>query len=129
MPTWTRYLLFQIPGWIVAAIVLFPLWRWRLLPEWLLLAGFSLWVLKDFLMYPLLRTAYEKRGKSGSKELIGKTGVTAGDLAPEGFVRVRGELWRAVANPAGTTIPAGTTVEILAAEGMTLSVRPVRREG
>ena len=129
MPTWVRYLLFQIPGWVAAAVVLFALWRWWLLPEWLALAGFSFWVLKDFLLYPLLRTAYERRARSGSSELVGKTGVAAGDLAPEGFVRVQGELWRAVANPTDRTIPSGTPVEVLAAEGMRLSVRPITKDG
>jgi len=46
-------------------------------------------------------------------------------LAPEGYVRIRGELWRAVSEPADQMIFAGTQVEILSAEGMRVYVRPI----
>ena len=125
MPTWFRYLLFQVPGWILAAIVLSGLYHSKLIQGWLALLFFLAWLVKDLILYPLTRTAYEKKHNEGSQALIGQRGISEGDLSPEGYVRVRGELWRAVADPSRGTIASGTQVEIIAAEGMTVFVRPV----
>ena len=125
VPTWFRYLLFQIPGWIIAAIVLYGLWHSQLIPRWLAVLCFLAWLVKDLILYPLTRTAYERTRADGTQALIGERGVSEGDLLPEGYVRVRGELWRAVAEPSVKVIASGTEVEIVAAEGMKLFVRTV----
>jgi membrane protein implicated in regulation of membrane protease activity len=124
MPTWTKYLLFQIPGWMIAAIVLSGLWYWKLLPQWLSVLCYIVWVLKDLLLYPLLRAAYVP-GKTGLEALVGTRGIAQGDLAPEGYVRVRGELWRAITHSQDRVISSGATVEILKTEGMKVRVRSV----
>lgn len=93
------------------------------MPQWLAVLGFGGWVLKDIFLYPFVRTAYQASGKTGPQALVGAKGVATDDLAPNGFVRVRGELWRAVANPNDQMICSGTEVQILAVEGMTLRVR------
>lgn len=125
MTPWLRYLLFQIPGWIITAAVLFSLWHWQFIPAWLAVIGFFGWVLKDLLLYPFLRRAYETDAKSGSAALVGARGIAEQDLAPQGYIRVRGELWRAVASPPHRVVSAGTEVEIVSADGMQLFVRPV----
>jgi len=125
VPTWFRYLLFQIPGWILAVIVLFGLYHSQLLQGWLAVFCFLAWLVKDLILYPLTRKAYETKHKEGSQALIGLRGVSEGDLIPDGYVRVRGELWRAVADPPGGKINAGSKVEVIAAEGMRLFVRAV----
>lgn len=81
--------------------------------------------MKDLLLYPFLRVAYETGHKEGSQALIGERGVSEGDLSPEGYVRVRGELWRAVAPSSDGAIAAGSKVEIVAVEGMKVFVREV----
>jgi len=86
---------------------------------------FSVWLLKDLLLYPFTRTAYETAAKTGSAALVGTKGVAEGNLAPDGYVRIRGELWRAVSEPTDQMIFAGTQVEILSAEGMRVYVRPI----
>lgn len=118
-------MLFQIPGWIIAATILVGLWHWEYLPAWLAAIGFFGWVLKDLLMYPLLRRAYETDVKSGSAALVGARGIAEQELAPQGYIRVRGELWRAVAAPPHQAVSAGAEVEIVSADGMRLFVRPV----
>jgi membrane protein implicated in regulation of membrane protease activity len=123
--TWKRYVLFQVPGWIIAAVVVTGLWHWGLFPAWLSLSCFSGWVLKDFILFPLVRKAYETAVKTGADALVGARGVAEGNLAPEGYVRIRGELWRAVNNSGDQIISSGTEVEILSAEGMKVFVRPV----
>ena len=123
MSTFTRYLLFQLPGWVLAAIILAGLRYGVGMPSWAALGLFFLWVIKDLVMYPLLRTAYESGAKTGSEQLIGARGIAQDELAPHGYIRVRGELWRAEANPIDTAIPAGSRVKVVAAKGMTLTVK------
>jgi membrane protein implicated in regulation of membrane protease activity len=124
--TWKKYLLLQIPGWLATAIVLAVLWHWQLLPRWLALLCFFGWLVKDLILYPLLRHAYEDGAKTGSAALVGARGVAQEALNPSGYVRVRGELWHAVAVPADQVVASGTEVEIVNAERMTVFVRPLR---
>lgn len=125
MSTWNKYLLLQIPGWLATATVLGVLWHWQLLSRGLALLCFFGWVAKDLILYPFLRHAYEDGAKSGSAALVGSYGVTQGELNPSGYVRVRGELWRAVALPADQVVGSGTDVEVVNAEGMKIFVRAV----
>lgn len=105
-------------------MVLVIVLRWEFVPRWLAILCFVGWVLKDLVMYPFLRLAYEP-GVTGYATLVGSRGRAEGDLAPTGYIRVRGELWRAVVSPADVVIPSGTEVEIVSAERMEVSVRPV----
>jgi len=125
MSTWQRYLLFQIPGWLIAAAILLGLSHWKLLPPWLGIVCFFAWVLKDLMLYPLLHRAYQTNVKTGLQALVGARGFAHDDLSPKGFVRVQGELWNARALLADQMIVAGTEVEIVSAERMTVFVRTV----
>ena len=120
-----RYVLFQVPGWMLAAAVGTCLYQW---------AGFSLgaaaavvllWITKDFALYPMLRASYEVDTSTPVEQLVGKRAVSTHPLAPQGYVRLRGELWRAEIVDADHTIDAGATVEVVGARGLTLSVRKV----
>jgi membrane protein implicated in regulation of membrane protease activity len=126
MPTLLRYLFFQVPGWTLGAVVALVLVRWNVIPSWVAILGFCGLLLKDLAFYPLLRSAYEGPVKTGSEALVGKKGTTQGDLAPEGYVRINLELWRAVADSGTTVIASGTEVEVVAAQGMKLIVRRAR---
>jgi len=125
LPTWLKYFLLQIPGWAISAVVLASLWYWQLLSSSLALIGFVAWLLKDLFLYRFVRHAYEGDKKLGSAALVGARGVAQGNLNPHGFVRVRGELWRATAVPESEVVTAGTAVEIVEAERMELFVRPI----
>ncbi len=122
MTTWNKYLLFQIPGWIIAALILIAMRYWVGLPVWIALIGFVLWVIKDFLFYPLLRVAYQSGPKTGVDQLVGLRGVAKQKLDPRGQVYLRGELWRAETAPGVQPIASGSKVRVLRAEGMTLIV-------
>ena len=122
---WRKYLLFQIPGWLTAAIVLLLAIQWQWLTPEIAVAAFAFWVAKDLLFYPLLRRAYEP-DRTGAARLIGQRGVAEGDLAPQGYIRVRGELWRAAGDSTDQPIKSGTEVEVIGAERMELTVRAVK---
>jgi membrane-bound serine protease (ClpP class) len=57
---------------------------------------------------------------SGREALIGATGIATSDLAPSGQVRVRGEVWTAIAE--GSSIQQGDMVQVVSVEGLRLRV-------
>jgi membrane-bound ClpP family serine protease len=60
------------------------------------------------------------KAKSGVAAMIGRTALVIEDIAPEGKVRVWGEIWTATGS--NKRIPAGKEVKILDAKGLVLSV-------
>ena len=56
----------------------------------------------------------------GSEGLLGAMGVARERLAPEGFVLLQGELWRAVAQ--GPPVEPGESVRVVSVNGLTLNV-------
>lgn len=112
----------------MAALVLLLLGRYQMISVSGALICFAAWMVKDWILYPWLKNAYEVSTRTGSKTLIGSKGVTQSHLAPEGLIRVRGELWRAVAMPRNVIIRTGVAVEIIDADGMTVFVRPVEED-
>lgn len=112
----------------MAALVLLLLGHYQMISFSGALICFAAWMLKDWILYPWLKSAYEVSTRTGSKTLIGYKGVAESHLAPEGLIRVRGELWRAVAMPRNLIIRTGIAVEIIGTDGMTLFVRPVTED-
>lgn len=125
LSTWNRYLLFQIPSWLMVVITALALWQWQLISPELSALGLIGWIAKDLLMYPYLRSAYEIDNRSGTALLFGSTAVAVTRLNPNGQVRVRGEVWRAVVEENAAPIEAGSRVEIVDAHGLQLVVRLV----
>ncbi|MFQ5801609.1 MAG: NfeD family protein [Candidatus Methylomirabilales bacterium] len=119
-----KYLLLQIPGWALAAVGLSLLRRWVDLPLWAAVGLFLLWVIKDLILFPFIRQAYESNGKGGTKRLIGARGIAEERLAPSGYVRVAGELWQAEIVQSDEPIPKGSPVRVRAVRGLTLLIQP-----
>ena len=117
-----RYLLYQIPGWLLAIIAAVLLHRFANLPMWAGIALVAGWAVKDALLYPFLRSAYETDPSTAIERLIGLDGVAVEPLRPNGYVRVRGELWLAEASPTTAIIRNGHTVRVDAVRGTTLVV-------
>jgi membrane-bound serine protease (ClpP class) len=69
--------------------------------------------------------AQRKRVISGMQALVGATGTATSDLAPQGTVQVRSELWSAVTDGA-ETIQKGESIKVVAVEGVKLRVRAER---
>ena len=109
----------------MAALVLLVLRHNEMISSYGVAICLVAWMLKDWILYHWLRSAYEVSTRTGSKALIGCIAVVESHLSPEGFVRVRGELWHAIASPADLKISTGIKVEIVDAEGMKVFVRPV----
>jgi membrane protein implicated in regulation of membrane protease activity len=120
----TKYLLTQVPGWILVAVGLAVLKRWFGLPLWGAFGLFLLWVVKDLILFRFVRPAYESGGRCGVERLIGVQGIAEERLAPSGYIRVGGELWRAEALQTDKPIPRGSRVRVQAVRGLTLLIQP-----
>ena len=68
----------------------------------------------------LVIQAQRRKAVTGDVGMIGLSGEAETDLAPEGWVRVTGERWKAVAEQ---TVTAGERVQVAGVDGLTLRVR------
>jgi len=123
LKTFSKYFLIQIPGWIVAAILLY--WGWHLswVPTLWALGIFAIWVAKDFFLYPLVKIGYETNTKSVVENLIGYRGIAKDHLNPKGYVEVRAELWQGEIDPEMEPISPGSPIRITGVRGRTLIVK------
>lgn len=62
---------------------------------------------------------------TGAEGMVGEVGQAATALAPRGQVKVRGEIWQA---HSAEPVAVGSYVEVVRVRGLTLEVRPSRRE-
>jgi membrane-bound ClpP family serine protease len=119
-----RYWLFQLPGIFVAIVVLTILVHWELITTNLAAALLGFWVLKDLLMFPVVRVGFERGGRpAGVDALVGATGIVQQAITSEreGWVRLGPELWRAVSE-AADEVPEGAAVRVVGVQGLVLSV-------
>ena len=119
--TFRRYLWFQIPGWIAAALVVSIAVFSFGLPKWAAVVLWAAWVAKDFLLYPLVRKAYAPT-RPVLDELIGAEATVQNVDGSVAYVRVRGELWRAKLRTGGEPLKPGDHARVSATEGMTLII-------
>ncbi|MGH8639995.1 MAG: NfeD family protein, partial [Burkholderiales bacterium] len=96
MSVFASYLVAQLPGWLLAFIAVWALQRAGALPSWGSAILLAMWVVKDLLMYSVMRRFYQPQ--SPSARMVGEAGTAVTDLSPTGFVRVSGELWQARAD-------------------------------
>lgn len=116
------YVVLQVPDIILASLILFVLHRWAGLPFGWAVGAFVVWIVKDIAMYPLVRGAFAP-ARTGAETFIGARGIVADALAPLGYIRLDGELWRAESRPR-QAIPAGAPVVVRAVQGLTFLVDP-----
>jgi membrane protein implicated in regulation of membrane protease activity len=115
-----RYVLFNLPGWILASAAAAAAVRWEAISISTALLLVVLWVGKDFLLYPLVRVAYEPG--TDKEPMAGALAIAEEPLAPRGYVRVRGELWRAQLAPGQSAVARGASLRVCSVEGLTLIV-------
>ena len=117
-----RYALFQIPDLILLGLGLAAAVHWWSLPVVAAYALFALWIVKDIVMFPLLRVAYQTDGSSVADRLDGALGVVTQSLDPAGYVSVASELWSAEVPFESATVAVGSTVRVVGIRGLTLLV-------
>jgi len=116
-----RYLLLQVPGWLAIVVGGAVLVQIDALGWGVVFAVLGGWMLKDLALYPLLRPhLFSTRGEPGV-DLLGRTAAVVTTLAPEGYVQLGNERWRARSED-GARVEIGQPVRVIAADGLTLTV-------
>ncbi|MCS3904083.1 membrane-bound serine protease (ClpP class) [Methylohalomonas lacus] len=124
MTALTRYILVQIPGWLLLICLL----GWAVAGELIglhlafwIMAG---WLIKDAALYPLCRLAFTTGPATGARALLGATAQVVAPLAPEGQIRIKGERWLARSHDE-TPIHSGQRVRVVDNDGLVLIVEPL----
>jgi membrane protein implicated in regulation of membrane protease activity len=123
-----KYLLLQIPTWVIWIVVLILLRHWIDFPRWVIAAVVILWIIKDAVLFPFVWRSYDPNQPGGSRPLIGARGIVVKSLSPQGYVDIQGELWRAEAVGEKRPIPPGDDVRVQAVRGLTLLVQSLPKE-
>ncbi len=94
---------------------------------WLLVATPIVWALKDVALFPKVWRAYAPSDSDDPmSRLMGLEAVVMFDLDPVGYVRVRGEVWKAELRGERGSAQRGETTRVVEARRMMLIVEPDR---
>jgi membrane-bound ClpP family serine protease len=117
-----KYALVQLPDIVIFAVVMLTLQRWLDLSPILVGVLIAIWILKDILMFPLLRRSFEENRPEDAHPMIGETGTARDRLDPTGYVVIHGELWQAELLEGHPPVEPGEPVRVEEARGLTLLV-------
>ena len=121
-----RYVLLQLPAAALVVLILAGIkqWAWEDMPLWLALVIIALWTAKDAVMFRFTWQAYDWDRSESSNSIIGERGIANERLAPTGYVKVRGELWRARVMGDSPPVDRGEAVLVREVRGLTILVQP-----
>ncbi len=117
-----RYALLQLPGLVLLVLILVFVQRWVDLPAWVFWGSTAIWVVKDAILFPFVRRAYDWDRPQGANSMVGARGIAKERLAPSGYIQVRGELWRAELMEGSPPLEKGVGVRVEGACGLRLVV-------
>jgi membrane-bound serine protease (ClpP class) len=123
-----KYGLLQLPGQVLFVLILLLARQWVDIPGYVLIGLISLSVGKDIVLFPFLWRYYDASLFPDRFDMIGRTGFALSRLDPEGFVRVRGERWRAGIAADEAPVEKGTAICVDGIEGLRLTVRPCEED-
>jgi membrane protein implicated in regulation of membrane protease activity len=117
-----RYALLQLPGLVLLVLILVFVQRWVDLPAWVFWGFIAIWVVKEAILFPFVRRAYDWDRPQGANSMVGARGIAKERLAPSGYIQVRGELWRAELMEGSPPLEKGVGVRVKGACGLRLVV-------
>ena len=117
-----RYAAFQLPGLTMMSLGAAVGHAWFDVPIRVCLTAVGLWILKDMIMFPFVRKAYEPGDGRLPREVNGALGAAHEDLDPTGYVRIGSELWRAECQSDHAPIPKGHPIQVVEVRGLTVTV-------
>ena len=121
-----KYVLLQIPAAAVLIIIVILVRTWYDYPPWAGWAIVALWIAKDTILFPFVWRSYDSSAPDDAMSMVGKQGIAEEPLSPRGYVRVRGELWKAEVARGEPPIAKGEPVRVREVRGLTLKVAPDR---
>ena len=108
-------------------VAIWAVWRW-LLPEFnvnlhvgVLIGIMVGWGIISTCLFLFTTHTLKKQALVGLPSMVGAVGKAAGNLTPEGMVKIRGELWGAVSEEGN--IAAGEGIIVTGENGLKLLVR------
>jgi membrane protein implicated in regulation of membrane protease activity len=119
-----KYVLFQLPELAVVSLLAIGARSWVGLPDWAAAGIIALWVIKDAVLFPFVRIAYQPGSEGGATRMVGARGTAQDTLQPSGYVRISAELWRAELRPGAPPVAPGDRVRVISVHGLTLAVEP-----
>jgi len=106
-------------------LILILLRHWMNIPTWTVWTFTSLWIIKDFILFPFVWRAYET---GIPNTIIGSKGTAVDRLSPSGYVRINSELWRAKVIKSDSAIEKDEIVTVKGLVGLTLIVQAEEKE-
>jgi membrane protein implicated in regulation of membrane protease activity len=122
--TVAKYILFQLPELAVVCVLAIGARSWVGLPDWAAAGIIALWVIKDAVLFPFVRIAYQPGSSGGAAGMVGARGTAQEALQPSGYVRISAELWRAELRSGTPPVERGDRVRVTGVDGLTLMVEP-----
>jgi membrane-bound ClpP family serine protease len=123
----TARLILAIVSTSLEEVAIYVIWRW-LLPEFgiklplsVLIGVMVAWAVFAGALFVFTTRTLKRQAVVGLPTMIGSKGKVASSLAPEGLVRIRGELWGATS--AEGNVDKDEEVEVVGEDGLKLVVR------
>lgn len=117
-----KYWLLQLPGAALVVVILLLLQEWLGFATWITWSLVGLWVAKDATFYPFVWRSFDPGHLTTLHSLDGEHGVATERLDRSGYVRVRGELWRAELAHGARPVDKDEPVQVQAMRGLTVIV-------
>ena len=117
-----KYLMLHLTELAIVVGVLIVVRHFMSIPSWLTITILALWILKDIAMFPKVWRAYAANNNSPMRQFIGLEAIVMDSLDPVGYVRVRGELWKAEMRNHRDAAKRGDRTKVVDTKGMTLIV-------
>ena len=125
----TARLILAIVSTSLEEVAIVVIWRW-LLPEFgirltlpVLIGVMVAWAAFSVSLFVFTTRVLKKQAVVGLPTMVGSKGKVASILAPEGLVRIRGELWGATS--AEGNLDTGEEIEVVGEDGLKLVVRKI----
>ena len=125
-PLW--YTVQAVIGWMIEEAILVAVFLWVLphfdinIPLWVLAVLMAALAVYSFIMYRVGRPTFLIKPRVAAENIIGDEGTVTKRLAPEGYVKVKGVLWKATCDDAELEI--GDEVVVVDIERLKLIVSP-----
>lgn len=92
------------------------------IPTWLVVLFLVLWVVKDVVIYLKVWRSYAYGDNRPTNTMIGLEATAVSSIDPAGYVRTRGEIWKAEINEPQHPAAKGERTRVVDIKGMTLVV-------
>ena len=121
------YTIYSLIGTIIEQAALFIILRWGLahfnihVPLWGIAILMIAFLVYSFYTYRMGRRALNQAPLVASETIIGCAGIVTMPLDTKGYVKVKGELWKASSQD---KLEIGDDIEVIGMEGMRLIVVP-----